>query len=199
MLPIFSLASAKNSNTADPLMKTKGLLTKWQNAFSLLELMIVILIVSLSYLLVFSYMQKVEQKPKALTPLTLKSTLVQSGYLKGGGELFCLDKCQKCYLFQNNKTTEYEEKLDLGDLKIYMLGQGDNPVQVEFGRYRDHPVCLRFKLHSNGSSSEMIIEQNGKFFYLPASFGDAAAVKSIEEAAELWLKQAKIINDGEYY
>ena len=178
----------------------KSIRTRSRPAFSLLELMIVLLIISVSYLLVFSSYQKSSEKPKALTPMTLKSTLLEQGLLHTDSELFCLDKCQSCYLYQNGETSKYEGELALKDIKVYMLDSNDNPERVDFGRYQDHPVCLRFRLHHNGSASQMIIENAGAFFYLPAFFGKPAKTESLEKAKALWLKHTdKLADSGAYY
>jgi prepilin-type N-terminal cleavage/methylation domain-containing protein len=169
-------------------------------AFSLIELMIVILIISLSYVLVFSTYKKSAEKPKSLTPLTLKSTLLDQGFFHTDSEFFCLDKCRSCYLYQDGETHSYEGETAFGDIKVYALDRNDNPYQIDFGRYQDHPVCLRFTLHHNGSSSQMLIESKGKFYFLPAFFGEAVEVESLDKAKELWLQYTPLLaNSGDYY
>jgi prepilin-type N-terminal cleavage/methylation domain-containing protein len=170
------------------------------SAFSLLELMIVIVLISLVYALVFASMQKKQKEPDAMRVENLKSTLHQQGLLHTKGELFCLDKCKKCYLYQDEETSEYEGKLALGDLTVYRMGSDDRLEKLEFGRYQDHPVCLRFKFYHNGSSSQMIIQNKTGIYYLPALFGETVKVASLEEAEALWLKHRDLLTDnGEYY
>ena len=174
--------------------------TGFYPAFSLLELLIVILIISLSYVLVFSTYKKSAKKPKALTPVTLKSTLLDQGFSHTDGEFFCLDKCQSCYLYSDGETNGYKGEIALGDIKAYMLDRNDNFSQIDFGRYEDHPVCLRFALYHNGSSSQVVIESKGRFYFLPAFFGEVKEVESLEQAKELWLQHTSLLaNHGEYY
>lgn len=169
-------------------------------AFSLLELLIVIAIISLSYMLVFSAMQRTQSKPKAMGIENLKSTLSEQGLLHTDGELFCLDKCQKCYLYQNGETTEYEGDLALDDLTVYRMDKDEKLEKVDFGRYQDHPVCLRFAFHHNGSSSQMVIRDRTGIYYLPSFFGKATKTASLEEAERLWLKYTDLLADsGEFY
>jgi len=169
-------------------------------AFSLLELLIVIVIISLAYMLVFSSMQKSESKPKALGIENLKSALSEQGLLHTDSELFCLDKCQKCYLYQNDEMSEYEGDLALKDITVYRM-QGDEKLEkVDFGRYQDHPVCLRFALHHNGSSSQMVVRDKTGIYYLPSFFSKSTKVASLEEAETLWLKYTDLLADsGEFY
>ena len=170
------------------------------HAFSLLELLVVIAIISLSYMLVFSSMQRTQSKPKALGVENLKSILGEQGLLHTDSELFCLDKCQKCYLYQNGETTEYEGDLALDDLTAYRMDKDERLEKVDFGRYKDHPVCLRFILHHNGSSSQMVIRNRTGIYYLPALFGETIKTASLEEAERLWLKYTDLLTDsGEFY
>ncbi len=170
------------------------------HAFSLLELLIVIVIISLSYMLVFGSMQKTQNKPKAMGIENLKSTLSEQGLLHTDSELFCLDKCQKCYLYQNGETTEYEGDLALKEIAVYRMGEDEKLEKVDFGRYNDHTVCLRFRLHHNGSSSQMVIRDRTGTYYLPALFGETIKAASLEEAEALWLKHADLLADsGAFY
>ena len=60
---------------------------KIQKGFSLIELLIVIIIVSLVYFLAFSGIEKTEEKVKSLTPLNLKSFIQNSELFQGTGTL----------------------------------------------------------------------------------------------------------------
>ena len=180
--------------------RSQNLKHKWHPAFSLLELMIVIIIISLVYALTFASMQKSQKEPKALQAKNLKSTLLEQGLGHAEGEFFCLDKCAQCFLYQNGETTEYGGKLALGDLTVYRMERNGKLEKVDFGRYRDHPVCLRFKLHHNGSSTQMVIQNKSGIYYLPALFGETTQTDSLEEAERLWQKYTSLLEDsGEYY
>ena len=169
-------------------------------AFSLLELLIVILIVSLSYMLVFTSMQKSTSQPKALTPLTLKKTLLEESNSTGEREFFCLDKCTACFIYANGETIEYSNKLALENLEVYKIDSDDNSYKVDFGRFKDHKVCLRFTLYPNKSSTQMIVKHNNKFYYLPSFFDKPSQVDSLESAKALWIAPTKILkNSGEFY
>ena len=169
-------------------------------AFSLLELMIVIIIISLVYALTFSSMQKQEKTPKSLNAGNIKSTLQEQGYTRSNIEFFCVDKCSKCFIYNDGDTKRYEGKLSLGDLKAYYMGNNGKLEKVEFGRYQDHPVCLRFKMYRNGSSTQIVLEDKSGIYYLPSLFGEVAKTNNLEEAEELWLKYGETVKDrGEFY
>ena len=171
-----------------------------REAFSLLELMIVIIIISLAYGLVFSSMGKREQAPRALEAGNLKSTLFEQGLYHHRSELFCLDKCQRCYLYRDGETSQYEGKLALGDIEIYTMGSNRKLEKLDFGRFQDHPVCLRFKLYENGSSSKMVIKSDRGIYYIPAMFGKTIKTASLEEAEAYWNRhRASFTDNGEIY
>ena len=169
-------------------------------AFSLLELMIVIIIITMVYALVFASMQRGEKEPKALQAGNLKSTLLEQGNAHVKGEFFCLDKCTSCYLYRDGEVNKYEGKLALGDIAAYQMGANRKLEKIDFGRYQDHPVSLRFKFRSNGSSSKMVIQNKSGIYYLPSLFGATAKTASLEEAEELWLKYSDLLEDnGGFY
>lgn len=171
-----------------------------RNAFSLLELMIVIIVISLVYALTFSTMRKKQKEPPALQASNLRSLLRDQNLSHTESEFFCLDKCSSCYLYRDGETTEYEGKLALGPLTVYTMGRNDKLQKRQFGRYHDRPVCLRFRLHSNGSNSRMVIRDRRGIYYLPALFGESREAGTLEEAGTLWLKYAKLPEDrGAYY
>ncbi|MEA3490665.1 MAG: prepilin-type N-terminal cleavage/methylation domain-containing protein [Campylobacterota bacterium] len=195
---ISSWVSVKNSPKV--MHQTRYYPYRDRPAFSLLELMIVILIISFSYLLIFSSMQKTQEKPKALQITDLKSSLKEQNLLHADSELFCLDKCQKCYIYQDGKSTLYGGELALGDLMVYDMDSDGNLKKVDFGRFQDHAVCIRFKYYHNGSSSQMVVKNSEGIYYLSSFFAEPVRVDSLDSAEELWVAHAdELADSGEYY
>ena len=173
-----------------------------RKAFSLIELLIVILIISLVYFLGFSNIEKSESKPKALTALNLKSTIVKSDLFQGEGSFVCIDKCRSCYLRKdiNSPFEAYENRIDLKNIEAYTLDARDNLQKIEYGRYQDEKICLALQFYRNGSSTQIILKQDDDIYFLPAFFDDAQKVASLEEAKELWLKNGQLVaNKGDFY
>jgi len=170
-----------------------------RKAFSLLELIIVVMIISISYMLVFSSMQKESKEPKALTPLNLKSNLLDTN-LTGEREFICINNAKECFLYQNGVVIPYENKISLKDIVIYKVDSEDNTYKVDYGRYDDNKISIRFSIYSNKSSTQMIIKQRNKFFYLPTFFGKVKEVNSLDEAKDLWIAKTQLIrNSGDFY
>jgi len=173
-----------------------------RSAFSLLELLVVIVIISIVYFLGFTGIEKEEKKPRALTALNLKSSIENSALFTGEGTLICIDQCKSCY-FRNDITTPfeaYENKIDLAGTKVYTLDTQESLLQLEEGRYQDKKICLEMHFYRNGSSTQLILENRHGIYFLPAFFGEAQKVDSLEEAKELWLKNSRLAaGSGDFY
>lgn len=170
--------------------------------FSLLELIVVVLIVSLLGFLVFSSAIKTQKKVKKLDPSTLPSTLRASFQGQGDTELFCIKKCKECYVIQGTNITAYTGAINFGeDVKVHLLDKDNNFVELdEIGRFKDKKICLRYHLYSNGSTTQMVIVNKEGIYYLPSYFGKAQKVNDMEEAKELWIKSAYSLRDsGSFY
>jgi len=175
---------------------------KLRRGFSLVELLIVILIISIVYFLGFSGIEKPESKPKALTPLNLKSTLMRSELFRGEATLMCVDKCRSCYLRRgiNDSFKAYEDGIDLKDTQAYTLDERESLLQLEYGRYKDKKICLVLDFHRNGSSTRIILKNESGIYFLPAFFSEAKKVDSLEDAKDLWLKNSDLVsNSGDFY
>ena len=173
-----------------------------KKGFSLLELLIVILIISMVYFLGFEGIEIGKQKPKALTPLNLKSNILSSEIFRGKGTLLCIDQCRSCY-FRSNVSSPFEEytsPIDLTNIQAYTLDKYDALTRIEYGRYQDQKICLVMDFFKNGSSTQIILKNGEGSYFLPAFFGDPQRFSSPEEAKEYWLRNTALASDsGAFY
>ena len=173
-----------------------------RSGFSLLELIVVVMIISLVGFLVFSSAIKEQKKTDVLDPSTLQKTFRKSFQGQGDVELFCIDKCKKCYVIQDFKIVDYDGGIDFGkDVEVHLLDNNNHLIQMdELGRIKDKKISLRYHLYPNGSTTQMIITNDQGVYYLPSYFGKAKKVNDIEEAKELWIKDEYNLRDsGSYY
>jgi len=183
-------------------MTEKKIHTADRKAFSLIELLIVILIISIVYFLGFSSFEKQTEKVQVLTPLNLKSTLIKSELFQKESTLICINDCKNCYLRAeiNSPFQAYDQKIDLKGTEAYTLDANNALQKMEYGRYKDKKICLKLDFYNNGSSTQIILKQKGKVYFLPAFFGEAKEVDSIDEAKDLWLSDQKLVsNSGDFY
>ncbi len=175
---------------------------RMHKGFSLIELLIVIIIISIVYFLGFSGIEKSSIKPKALTPLNLKSTVLKSELFQDKATLLCINKCRSCYIRKdiNSPFEKYEDSIDLKNIEAYTLDTHDSLQRMEYGRYQDKKICLILNFYPNGSSTQIILDNKEAVYFLPAFFDEPQKVDSIEEAKELWLKNSQLVsNSGDFY
>jgi len=170
--------------------------------FSLIELLIVIIIISIVYFLGFSGIENSTTKPKALIPLNLKSNIVKSELFQGEATLLCINKCRSCYIRKdiNSAFEAYEHGIDLKNIEAYTLDTQDSLQRIEYGRYQDEKICLMLNFYPNGSSTQIILDNKEAVYFLPAFFDEPQKFDSLEEAKEFWLKHSQLVsNSGDFY
>ncbi len=175
---------------------------KMHRAFSLIELLIVIIIVSIVYFLGFSGVEMGKQEPRALTALNLKSTIMKSDLFTQEATLLCINKCRSCYLRTgiDSAFQAYEHGIDLKNTEAYTLDARDSLRRMEYGRYQDKEICLILDFYKNGSSTQIILKNENGVYFLPAFFGAPKKIDSLEEAKELWLKNSALVShSGDFY
>ncbi|MBU1667256.1 type II secretion system GspH family protein [bacterium] len=183
-------------------MRSKNMLVKRHSAFSLLELIVVVLIVSLIGFLVFSSAIKQQTKTEVLDPSTLPTTFRKTFQGQGDIELFCINKCTECYVAQGKQITAYDGGIQFGkNIEIHQLDKDNHLVHMdELGRIKDEKICLRYHLYPNGSTTQMIISNDQGIYFLPSYFGEAQKVEDMEEAKALWIKDTYDLRDsGSFY
>ncbi len=151
-------------------------------AFSLIELIIVILIASLFAAMVFTTVSLRKPGQKHVVLQRLKEVGQQR--LPDNTELVCIDKCRQCFLMREG--TRQAIKSQIPPLTAYTLDEGRNPQKIDFGRMDDRPICLRFYFHANGSTSQMILEADDTYYFVPSYFGEIQTFESLDEAASYW-------------
>jgi len=168
-----------------------------KRAFSLIELLVVIFLISLVYFFVIANVKIANKNKKpVLTPLTLRD--IAKDQLGKSGEIICIADCKQCYISKNHASLDpYKGNINFGnDVVVYTMRQGDNLEKEDFGRIDDNKVCLRFNLYSNKSSSKMVIQNDKGFFYIPSYFDEPQKVATLQEAEELWLQYNRIVSSG---
>jgi hypothetical protein len=175
---------------------------RFQEAFSLLELLLVIFIISLVYFLGFSGVEKPKKQQTLITPLTLKSTLMHDPLFQGERTFLCINACKSCYIRKNisEPFEEYKGKLQLHKATSYIVNRNNMLQELEPGRYQDQKVCLLFHIFPNGSSTPLIIQTTEGIYFLPSYFGKPQKVDSLEEGRDLWLQYDDALSgQGDFY
>ena len=112
----------------------------------------------------------------------------------------CLKRCSVCYV--REKEGEEFQKLGSGlpELKAYFVDRFSEPQRIDFGRFHDQPICLRYDYYTDGSSDRMLVETEGAFYYLPTFFGHTERYATLREAVQRWGRDSELLHDsGNYY
>ena len=188
-MPISTTAGAENNRPDEKRGEKKP-------AFTLLELLIVILLLSLTALLVVGNFSGKRAEPKTPT-LSQIRTLVDS-VPAGGTELLCVKECSECYLYGNGgiiRRVPYSFK----PIKAYVLNSYNEPRVADFGRLNDQRICLRFRYYPNGSTTRIILKSGSDYYYIPAYFGTVEKYRTLEEASKQWLADENLLRNGENF
>ena len=143
-----------------------------------------------------------KKKPKALTPLNLKSNILSSELFNGQATLLCINQCRSCYIRPDvsSEFQEYTSPIDLKNIQAYTIDKYDALKRIEYGRYQDKKICLIMDFYHNGSSTQIILKNDKESYFLPAFFGEPQAFASPEEAKEYWLRNSAAVSDrGEFH
>ena len=167
-----------------------------KKGFTLIELLIVIAVISLFGFLVFDFLKKTETRKESYTVQNLQKVLKD----QGDTELICINKCTQCFIRTPGSEALQETASDLEEIHAYTVDKNNNPQKIEFGRLKDHPICLRYRHYANGSNTQIILESEEKFYYFPSYFGTISVHDSAEDAVEAWIKNTEIPKSrGNYY
>ena len=135
-----------------------------KKAFTLIELLIVVVIIGVVYGLVINSMKKINDKEAHLNFETLPA-FVKSLQQQNDVAFICLDNCKECGIYIEGEKVKdikpfMKEERDLQfwtfDVRLGMTELLFTPIFDEDDREFD--VCFQYKIFSDGSSSEMIIE-----------------------------------------
>jgi prepilin-type N-terminal cleavage/methylation domain-containing protein len=168
------------------------------SGFTLLELLVVIFLVSLMAMLVFGTMAKKKDEKRSFDIRQIKTLL--STVPNGGAELVCTEECRHCVWLSGEERTQKEGGTMDGKVAAYLLDPEGGGKRIDFGRYGDKKVCLRFRYYENGSTSQMIVAWQNAFYFIPAYFGKVRRFPRLQEAVEYWReKNGMLQSAGDYY
>jgi len=154
-----------------------------KKAFSLIELLIVILIIGIIYTLSVGNFKKLkDSSEKKLTLKTLKEYL-QSIEHEDSVELLCLDDCSSCDIFvdtQKYTSKPIEDFLDKS-VKVYRYDFNLGMIEKEY----KNDVCFSFSVDKKGVSDQLIVEYDGKVYDYTTYLHPTKVYTSLEEVSRV--------------
>lgn len=162
-------------------------------AFTLIELLIVVLIVGLVYTLAISNFDNVKKSKIKPELSNLKDNLqrVQKTHY---AELMCLDKCRSCYLYvdgvlDSNASEIYEDFFD-EEVKLYRYDSNFGLVSLRNKVFfnsegTQEDICFSLSVDKNGVSEQLVVEYKAKFYDFSPYFKETQVYASESELIDV--------------
>jgi len=159
-----------------------------KRAFSLIELLIVIMIIGIVYTLAISKFQKIGEKSSTLTLENLKEKL-QSFTHEKSVKLLCLDDCSSCDIFVDGEKNEKIEDLLDDSVKVYRYELSYGFVESAKDIYFnvddvEEDVCFSYEVDSNGVGNQVLVELKNHFYDFSSYLNETTVYDSMQEAIE---------------
>jgi len=167
---------------------------KDRKAFSLIELLIVIVIMGVIYTMAIGKFQSMGKGDIKVTLQNLKEYLrtVPDKYKIDEYEtvrFLCLDNCSSCDVLVNNKKVTEDDLFDGfldSTLKIYRYDYASGLVNVTQKVYFntedvEEDVCFSYEINKNGVGDQVILEYKKKIYDYSSYFTDTPVYTSTQE------------------
>jgi prepilin-type N-terminal cleavage/methylation domain-containing protein len=149
-----------------------------KQAFTLMELLVVVLIVGIAYaLFVINFPSRKDVKLNGFASLKIYLNKLSDNK---DLTLRCYgDKCEQCVLLtKENKVIKSDLKLFKELPKVYDY---DMYGYLEIKKYALNQ-CFEYKIFANGSSTHFLVEKEEQFYLFPAYFDEATIYSDYDEA-----------------
>lgn len=172
----------------------------FRRAFSLMELMLVVLIIGIVYAMALSSFKPPDTKElDSFTLMTLPEFLRDS-YKLSDAKLVCFEPCGKCSVVVDGQWQEDEVELfTSSDVKSYSLdvqGYANEldfpPVDLE-DAYKQ--ACFILHKRPNGSIEPIVLESEGRFIYYKAAYEEVQSYKNLTDIQDEYQKQSSTIRN----
>jgi len=150
-----------------------------KKAFSLIELLIVILIIGIVYTISIGNFEKVKNKTTKLTLANLKEYLQSLPYERSA-ELLCLDDCRECkILLDGENFKELDNFLDKS-VKSYRYDFFYGMIEVE----KQNDICFSYGVDKKGVGQQVIVEYKKQFYDFSTYLSPVSVYSSLQEATD---------------
>ncbi len=152
-----------------------------KKAFSLIELLIVILIIGIIYTLSVGNFKKIKDGSEKLELKNLK-TYLQNIKHEQNVELICLDECSSCDIFVDGE--KYTKKsidnfLDKS-VKVYRYDFNLGMIEKEY----TNGVCFSFLVDKKGVGDQVFVEYKGKVYDYTTYLKATQVYTSLQDASD---------------
>lgn len=150
-----------------------------KKAFSLIELLIVILIIGIVYTISVGNFKKVKDESVKLTLENLKEYLQTLPYEKSA-EILCLDDCSECnILVDGEKVKKIDDFLDKS-VKSYRYDFSYGMVEEE----KQDDICFSYSIDKKGVGEQVFVEFKTKVYDFSTYLQSVGIYDSMQEATQ---------------
>lgn len=171
-----------------------------KKAFTLFELLIVVLIISVLYGLFLQNLDfRKDQESYGFKNLKeFLENFWEKGALRERLELICYDDCSVCNVFQNGEMIE-EGFETQGAIRAYEFTENDILEDVmyeniEIGR-DSFDVCFRYSLYPNGSGDQIVAEYQEQVYLFQPYFESTTMYETLFEAKDALSDQRRKLKE----
>ncbi|MDB2562095.1 type II secretion system GspH family protein [Sulfurimonas sp.] len=159
-----------------------------RQAFSLIELLIVIMIIGIVYTLVIGNFNRVAEEKTQLSLENLKENLLSLKYEKSA-KLLCLDDCSTCEILLDGEVQKTIEDLLDENIRMYrydtLYGYTEIEQEVYFNTEDiEEDVCFSYEVDKAGVGTQVLVEFKEKFYDYSSYFTKTKVYNSMGEAQE---------------
>jgi len=159
-----------------------------KKAFSLIELLIVVLIIGVVYTLVITNFHKKEIDEKSLNLSNLQEYMQSLQYEKNV-RLLCLDDCSQCeMLVDGKKYASYDNLLD-SSVKLFKFNEEFGMQEVTNDSYFNENaiqenVCFSYTMDKSGVGDQVLVQFKNKVYDFCDYINGTKIYASLQDAAD---------------
>ncbi|DAB29476.1 MAG TPA: hypothetical protein CFH84_09305 [Sulfurimonas sp. UBA12504] len=159
-----------------------------KRAFSLIELMIVVMIMGVVYTLSISAIGRSGSAASNVTLANLKEYMLSLEYEKNV-KILCLDACERCDILLDGAKHETIEKLLDKSVKTYRYEflQGVHEVKYELyfnAEDSEEDVCFSYSIDKQGVGEQVLVEYKNAVYDFTPFFVPTLKYASLNEAVD---------------
>jgi len=164
-----------------------------REAFSLVELLIVVLIVGIIYTLAVSNLQSLKNDKTKPNLLNLKNYLYSISR-ESSVRLICLDKCNDCSIYIDGKldeelSKEFDGFLD-SSVETYRYDFNFGMINLKNKIYynsenNEEEICFSYEVDKKGIGEQVIVKYKGYVYDFTQYFTNTLRYSSLDEVVEI--------------
>ena len=161
-----------------------------KKAFTLIELLLVVVIIGVIYGLVINSMQRINDKEANLSFESLPSFL-EGFYQQNRVSFTCIDNCKKCAVYVDGEKVKDVDSFMQKErqLRFWYFDANIGTQELRFTPIfdedeREFDVCFSYDIFKDGSHSEMIVETQKQSYDYRGPFRKVGRFSSLQDLEE---------------